>query len=1183
MTTREEENESFSPPSTSDNSITEWTDGSQRPGPATTSTVRRVNDNHSGSSRSNDPPCMRIPLPDFVPSSTRGSGDSTLSDDDEGANSEGDEPEILVFPNNADVGITSASIPTENRTVEAPEAEIPVLPLNEGPTTISAAASLGAPKNKSRPLYPKHGSPTTDNLGDEASSKGKDEPKTRGLTGAAGIASSSSPTTRTMETPTPASGLPTTHYNKLENNGSNASEAIASDSIQVRLQKDVGLRYKKQTTTESSSLQDETKQSSPQRGLRRAPEELAAKGVRRVAEIPEPSSLLEDPEPLSPQKPNRGLQRTPEEMTAKGLRQDTTAPNAKEQRAARMVVFRGLRKNNPAQHAPMDVEAQQAGPSGCNWEFQSLPPNLATEHQEQEDDQENQTTCDGPQLGQSNTLPTGPNAGLVVARLVVEEQHIVRAQRIDDTELEHQIIREQKENRFRKVGFAIILVSTAFAIAMAVGFSSRKVQPEPTVAPISPTVAPTSVIDGNLLLLQMDLPECSRRSIQNSSTPQWKAWQWLPRFQNFTNYPLWRQKQLFALATFYYSFDGDHWPEDIRSNWMLEDRDECYWFSSVFGWFGYGGEQYWEFSEEDKNDPCHSVTNKFGALVIHNLQLSNLKPAVPPEIALLTSLSDLRLSWNNISAPLTDMMPTELWQLTNLRVLMLNANSLTGEIPSELGLLTSMTELVLAGNLLSGSIPSELGQLTNSNTLSLRVNSLTGWLPTELGNLGAMTSLEQDRNSLTGPIPSEFGLMTVMTHLSLWGNSFTGGIPLELQMLTAMRTLWLSENALTGPIPRELSSLSSIYSLYLDDNLLTGFIPREISMLTSIIELSLFGNSLTGTLPSEIGLLRKLGALYLNENLFTGGIPRELAYPKHLRRLFLDTNSLSGLIPSEFAELTLLKDLLLWDNALSGAVPTELGMMTSMELLSLSKNFLSGLIPSEFAELTLLKDLRLWDNTLSGAVPTELGMMTSMELLSISENFLTGAIPSEVGVLSAITTLHVRSNYLSGPLPSEFTMMTTLISLSMRSNNLSGPLAMDIASMSSMKRLWAQENSFSGRIPSGFDALSNLTSLRLQFNGFSGRIPVELLQLPNLQELDLSGLPLLNGSIPFAKLSNSSLGYLNFTGSSRLLGTIPGELCHLQHDSCYFEMDGDPKGCALDFDCSTQLCGCDCPCSNAAL
>ena len=57
---------------------------------------------------------------------------------------------------------------------------------------------------------------------------------------------------------------------------------------------------------------------------------------------------------------------------------------------------------------------------------------------------------------------------------------------------------------------------------------------------------------------------------------------------------------------------------------------------------------------------------------------------------------------------------------------------LTEEIPAELGNLSNLTELALSYNDLSGEIPPELGSLSNLTELALSYNDLSGCVPSSL-------------------------------------------------------------------------------------------------------------------------------------------------------------------------------------------------------------------------------------------------------------------------------------------------------------------------------------------------------------------------------------------------------------------------------------------------------------------
>ena len=71
--------------------------------------------------------------------------------------------------------------------------------------------------------------------------------------------------------------------------------------------------------------------------------------------------------------------------------------------------------------------------------------------------------------------------------------------------------------------------------------------------------------------------------MEDISSPQSQALAWLEGHQNLTNLPEWRKRQLFALATFYYSFDGPHWPFGWSEDWLDDSKSECDWYSTAYG------------------------------------------------------------------------------------------------------------------------------------------------------------------------------------------------------------------------------------------------------------------------------------------------------------------------------------------------------------------------------------------------------------------------------------------------------------------------------------------------------------------------------------------------------------------------------------------------------------------------
>ena len=299
-----------------------------------------------------------------------------------------------------------------------------------------------------------------------------------------------------------------------------------------------------------------------------------------------------------------------------------------------------------------------------------------------------------------------------------------------------------------------------------------------------------------------------------------------------------------------------------------------------------------------------------------------------------------------------------------------------------------VTGLDLGANRLNGEIPTELGDLSNLKVLYLSDNNLTGTLPQGLTALSGLESFRFHNNSgLCAPIDEEF--QTWLHGIAeIYGSSCAPEDSLEdrealVQLYNALdgenwnnNANWLTElpirqwhgvindasgrvtrlllesNGLAGEIPKELGSLSNLKRLELGNNDLTGEIPRELGNLSDLETLLLLGSTsrltggLSGGIPKELGTLSKLEALNLKFNQLAGEIPTELGNLTSLETLLLDYNRLSGEIPAELGSLSNLTRLMLGHNQLSGDIPKELGNLSNLKWLSLEGNELSGCIPA---------------------------------------------------------------------------------------------------------------------------------------------------------------------------------------------------------------------------------------------
>ncbi|KAG4932974.1 hypothetical protein JHK87_046976 [Glycine soja] len=132
--------------------------------------------------------------------------------------------------------------------------------------------------------------------------------------------------------------------------------------------------------------------------------------------------------------------------------------------------------------------------------------------------------------------------------------------------------------------------------------------------------------------------------------------------------------------------------------------------------------------------------------------------------------------------------------------------------------------------------PGTLGRLTQLRILSLRSNALTGEIPSDFSNLIFLRSLYLQKNQFSGEFPPSLTRLTRLARLDLSSNNFTGQIPFSVNNLTHLTGLFLERNHFSGKIPSITLRLVNFNVSY---NNLNGSIPETLSAFP---ETSFVGN-----------------------------------------------------------------------------------------------------------------------------------------------------------------------------------------------------------------------------------------------------------------------------------------------------------------------------------------------------
>ncbi|PRP87134.1 hypothetical protein PROFUN_01396 [Planoprotostelium fungivorum] len=573
----------------------------------------------------------------------------------------------------------------------------------------------------------------------------------------------------------------------------------------------------------------------------------------------------------------------------------------------------------------------------------------------------------------------------------------------------------------------------------------------------------------------------------------------------------------------------------------------------------------------DNNLLSGSIPDFFGQfsnLRYLDMGLNQLSGTLPSGLVVLPHLFYLYLPFNLFDGELP-----KIWT-SPLVVLSMGACQLIGEVPTSIYNISTMQVMIFGANRLVGTLPSDLSRFPMLNQYHMTANHFRGELPTVYPP--NVASLNFDYNEFTGSIPSSICSLKNLQEFIVTSNQISGTIPDCIGQMTSLVSLKMGGNSISGTLPTGMSQLRlQIANLY--DNLIEGDI-GPLMNITSLLRLDLTSNRLSGVVPYRISQLTNLNWLALGSNNFSGNIPVDRLSKMNLQvmlfihgksshqiqRLDLSYNNLQGGVPCfgsslqyldvSHNELTSIDNTcfnsnfnlryidLSW-NQISSTIPAG-PASANVEIFKVNNNKLYGWMVSGREFRDYLVRITYFDvscNQLEGNILFGLNQCPQLQYLNMSHNLFVGNMPPLFPPM--LTTLDVSDNHLTGNLPDANSLNLQLMVV--KNNKFNGTIPNNLGQLRFLQTLDLSQNLLTGQIPDSLSNASLLTYLDLSSNQLTSQVPPSFTFLRSLTLLNLSlnhlsgSMPLLHSDPSTIDLSgNSFTGGLDFMASVTSLQTL---------------------------------------------
>ena len=309
--------------------------------------------------------------------------------------------------------------------------------------------------------------------------------------------------------------------------------------------------------------------------------------------------------------------------------------------------------------------------------------------------------------------------------------------------------------------------------------------------------------------------------------------------------------------------------------------------------------------------------------------------------------------------------------MSKLLTVVLNAASITGDIPQDIAKLSYLQNFLgctMHGDGFTGRLPDNIGNMTELRLLCLGGNNLTGQIPRSISRLNKLyyLDLKNTPGMMHGHLSDLFSISS-LNFLSVSGVKLIGEMP---SMLPAnLVSLILPGNSISGKFPQTIPEINKLEALNLANNELTGDIPGQLLLFPQMKMIDLSQNKFSSINKGKPWLLKKnvsAGAksyvsLAGNRNLnielasfmeiFEGGplvlnlsncdidspLPARVFYFT-MTTCDLHKNKFYGEIPDIFGDTSILTYFDISSNNLSGSFPLGIQTLISLQFLDISGN-----------------------------------------------------------------------------------------------------------------------------------------------------------------------------------------------------------------------------------------------------